>query len=382
MSQGCRRSVRLAVLLLGTLPALLFASGCTPTQIIAFNDRLNRPPIFFSEFVGQPELSPDGRLVVVPVLVRGISGSVLAVIDVDSGKLQTFASPGSEHWYGPSFSPTGDRIVFIRGCTRRCKGVNAYQVSLLDLKTGLDTAVTVEDGFARRAPAFSPDGRFVAYGALKRAYDNRFARLEYSHWFGLYTRKIRILDLETGIEHTLPLKEFGLEWNGPVMPEGFLDEKTLVINASWPTGHSALIEKVKKKSGDKLLRHRHSYTVTFDRPFKSASPLPTPVAVDLLAAKWVQSDRLGVSSDSRTMVLRNGYNILVGDTRKIRHVTYIGIPVTDAAISKSGNRVAYFVKKDRYIRELWILDIPTGKVWEIGLRERLREGYLSDRSGS
>ena len=83
MSLSFHRAAKLAWLFLVTLPALLLAPGCTPTQMAAFNDRLNRPPIFFSEFVGQSELSPDGRLAVVPVLVRSTSGSVLAVIDVD-----------------------------------------------------------------------------------------------------------------------------------------------------------------------------------------------------------------------------------------------------------------------------------------------------------
>ena len=304
MSLSFHRAAKLAWLFLVTLPALLLAPGCTPTQMVAFNDRLNRPLIFFSEFVGQPELSPDGRLAVVPVLVRGTSGSVLAVIDVDSGKLRTFTSPGSEYWYGPSFSATGERIVFVRGCKRRCKGKNAYQISLLDLRTGVDTTVTVEEGFARRAPVFSPDGRFVVYGAFRRAYDNRFGQLEYSYWFGLYTKQIRVLDLETGIEHTLPLKELGLEWNGPVIPEGFLDEKTLVVSASWPKGDSALLEKMKKKSSGKRSRHRRSYAITFDRPLDSASPLPRLVAVDFLAAEWVQKDRIGISSDSHLMVCK------------------------------------------------------------------------------
>ena len=384
MSQGCRRSVRLAVLLLGTLPVLMFASGCTPTQIIAANDWLNRPPIFFGESVGHPTLSPDGRLVAVPVLVPGRPGSILAVVDTDSGEVRTLVPPADEMWLAPSFSPDGKHLSFVR-CSGLCVGRKGHHISLFDLETGTDTTETVEPNLFRREPLFSPDGRFIVYGSRYLAYENRWGTLERSHWWGILTTHVRVLDLETGVEHTLPLEEFGIEWNGPVAPEGFLDDRTLVISATWPEGDpdTDLIAKLRVRTNNDLLFYRASYKVTFDKPFSSGSPPPRPVALDLFDLDWAPaSTRLGIASDTGKMVLRRAADVFLGDLRGSRRATSLGRIITEAGISKSGNRVAFFVFEDRLVRSLWVFDVPTGKVWQTELRERLREGYLSDRSGS
>lgn len=196
MSQGLRRSVRPALLVLGMLPVLLSASGCTPTQLIAFKDRLNRPPIFFSESVGHPALSPDGRLVAVPVLVPGRPGSVLAVVNVDSGEVRTLVPPSDEMWLAPSFPPDGKQLSFTR-CHGSCVGRKGHHISLFDLKTGTHTTKTSEPNLFRREPLFSPDGRFIVYGSRYLAYDNRWASLERSHWWGLYTTQTSRIEIYT-----------------------------------------------------------------------------------------------------------------------------------------------------------------------------------------
>ena len=379
MSSRLRRCAAPAVLFLGMLLVLLFGSGCTPTQIIAFNDRLNRPPVFFNDTLA---LSPDGKLAATVALVRGVSGTVLAVLNVDSGELRTFVSPDSEHWYGPTFSPAGDRIAFVRGCKRRCKGGNAYQIAILDLKTNTYTTETTEEGFARRAPVFSPDGRFIAYGALRRAYDNRFHRLEYSYWWGLRTRGVGVLDLETGVEKWLPLDDHGGEWIGPVLPAGFLDGKTLIVNATWPKETSPFVRQLSQRTGKPDIYDRYfPYIVSFDRPFTAASPPPRVASLDLPADDLaLRSTLLGVSSDVGAMVLKDQYEILFSDSRKNRPVaTFFFYRFTWAGVSKSGNRAAFLVLEDRLTRQLWMLDIPTGKVWLTGLKDRLHELYVSPR---
>ena len=230
---GHRRSGP-SLLFLTILPVLLFSTGCTPTQIIAASDWKNRPEIMLGVFTTGPALSPDGKSVVLPVMVRGVPGTKLVVLNVGNGELRTFDSPPDEVWEGPSFSPTGNRIAFLRHCMDKCTGRKGHHVSILDQKTGEVTIVTKETRIVRVHPVFSPDGRFVAYGSLKRIYEGTFARLEWSYWWGVFTDRIRILDLVTGVEHEIPSEKYGIEWNGPVFPKGWLNENTLLISARRP----------------------------------------------------------------------------------------------------------------------------------------------------
>ena len=377
MFPAFRRAARRPVLFLAMLPVLLSASGCTPTQLIEFRDMLNQPSIFFGDFIDRPAVSPDGKLVAVSVSIHG--DSMLTVIDADSGKLRIFAAPDDETWKAPAFAPDGRRIAFVR-CSRRCVGRSGHHISLLDLETGRDTTVTTEVHRYRGEPVFSPDGRFVVYGSRYLARKGHWYTLERSYWRGVYTREIRVLDLETRIEHTLPLSKFGIEWSGPVVPEGFLDDGSLVIHAAWPERDTdpAWLEKLKAATG-KSSRRPATYRIAFDRPFSSASPPPSPVSLDLLAIDWVKpGPRIGTSSDAGTMFARHGRRILVGNATKVLKTTKLPRYMTEAGISKSGNRVAFFSWEERLVRNLWVYDVATGKAWKTGLRERLTRLYIPD----
>ena len=379
------------MLFLAFLSVLPLATGCSPTQMIATSDWLGRPTITFGDFMSRSALSPDGRLLAVTVVIRGIPGTTLVVLDVESSATRTFASPADEHWHGPTFSPDGNRIVFVRDCTGRCTRRPGHQISILDLKTGVDTIKTVEPGLYRRAPVVSPDGRFVAYGTRKCTSKDCAGRLDWSYWWGFFTNGIRILDLETGVEHPISFEGYGIGWSGPVEPEGFLDDKTLLIAARRPKGSSPLIGKIRRRAGKPASSNSNSgleyyspYVLSFEKPLASAPPFPRTESFDLLDADWVRpSHRLGVSSDTGTMLIRYAFGIYLGDATALRRVKSFRTSTYGATISKSGNRVAYFVKTGRLRRQLWIFDIATGKARRIRLRDRLRALNLAPgRSGT
>lgn len=359
-----------------------FAAGCTPTQMVAFRDHLERPPVWFPGFLARPVLSPDGRLVAVPVWlrVRGAPDSILAVMDVDSGELRTYPSPPDELWYSPSFSPDGDKLVFVRGCTHRCKGRRGFHIALLDLKTGLVTTETADSDIYKREPVFSPDGRFVVYGILGIRNIDRFSRAEYSYWWGVRTQWLRILDLTTGIERQLSFEGHGFDWGGPVLPEGFLDDRTLLISAAWPELSSPHLQQVRRLAGKEDSHNYLPYTLTFDRSFATDSPMPRLKAVDFLQTEWTKpGKRFGISFDTGKMLVRHAYGIDIGDAKGFRREASFRRYVSDSDISKSGNRVAFLLKEGRLVRQLWIFDVATGSVWRTGLKERLHERYVAQR---
>ena len=384
---GHRRSGP-SLLFLTILPVLLFSTGCTPTQIIAASDWRNRPEIMLGVFTTGPALSPDGKSVVLPVMVRGVPGTKLVVLNVGNGELRTFDSPPDEVWEGPSFSPTGNRIAFLRHCMDKCTGRKGHHVSILDQKTGEVTIVTKETRIVRVHPVFSPDGRFVAYGSLKRIYEGNFARLEWSYWWGVFTDRIRILDLVTGVEHEIPSEKYGIEWYGPVFPKGWLNENTLLISARRPKRSSRVIGKFKQRVKNMNSHYRNPesdyyfpYTLSFDRPFTAKSGVPRHIALDLLETDWNKPGvGIEVSSDTGTMVLGQGTDIFLGNAKAIRRAASLPKSVSNISISKSGNRVALLVRTDRLRRQLWMLDVTTGKVWQTGLEQRLLKLYPPSRA--
>ena len=64
---------------------------------------------------GSPELSPDGSLAALHVYF-GRHLPRLIVFDLDHEELVVLDRPDNEGWLDPSFSPSGDRIAFVRYC--------------------------------------------------------------------------------------------------------------------------------------------------------------------------------------------------------------------------------------------------------------------------
>ena len=82
----------------------------------------------------RPKPSPDGNKVAYVCHDEDGLGDVYIMNRDGSGKTNATASRGDTHDYYPCFSPGGDRIVF--SSSPRSKGKNAYQLHILDLKTG------------------------------------------------------------------------------------------------------------------------------------------------------------------------------------------------------------------------------------------------------
>lgn len=245
----------------------------------------------------EPALSPNGRSVAVQAWVPGHSRSKLVLLDVETGSVRAFDQPRDQTWRSPSFSPSGDRLAFLRICRFECaSGPKGVHIGVLDLQSSRDTTATATSDLIRMDPVFAPGGRFVVYGAVQiDDVDQRsFPKSIYNRAYGFYTRSLLIVDLETGIEsEILPGKGKEAQFMR-TRPAGFLDEKTLVIRGKIVFEedlHKQLEQRVKHVRaiiGYSPDDEDYLYLIGFDKSFSAVSEAPKATGLELYETDWVR----------------------------------------------------------------------------------------------
>jgi Tol biopolymer transport system component len=87
----------------------------------------------------------------------------LAWFDRSGRPLGFTGAPGK--YLGLALSPDGKRLAFARAL----RGIGTYDVWLLDLERGVETAVTAEPESSEFAPVWLPDGKSLVYSAVRSA---------------------------------------------------------------------------------------------------------------------------------------------------------------------------------------------------------------------
>ncbi len=132
--------------------------------------------------------SPDSRLFAFSALKQG--RDVLVVVNVESSRrLREYAVEGVGEISTPTWSPDGRSMVF----TGLAGGIS--DLYRLELESGEVSRLT-DDPYAQLHPAYSPDGRTIAYATEAAGSD--LATLA----FGPY--ELKLLDLETGESRPVP----------------------------------------------------------------------------------------------------------------------------------------------------------------------------------
>jgi Tol biopolymer transport system component len=113
----------------------------------------------------QPDISPDGRYVVVVNLSSTTSESFLLRIDLKTGDVYnlTNATAGAVAVtdFNPRFSPDGKRIAFATMVNGKA------QIATISAKAGGSFRNLTDDTYFNVAPAWSPDGRYVVYASYR-----------------------------------------------------------------------------------------------------------------------------------------------------------------------------------------------------------------------
>ena len=330
--------------------------------------------------LGQPTLSPDGRLAALGVSVYG-NYSMLVIYDIDEDEMRIVAKPDDEGWFSPSFSPSGHAIAFIRFC-RSC-ATKGFQVSMLDLQTGRTATLTRGNDVFRKTPIFSPNGEFIAYrsGVLEWRDD------QYELFMG---GEFRTVTLATQHERKISLEEHGVDRFLLAFLGGFLDEDTLVFTGTRPKGGypdydgSPFFTRLRSLVGEKDAKSgSYAYRLELGKNLEFISP-DAPAKIGEISSLSASSDtgRMAYVAISGPVPSESGfygYDVFVGDGETFRQATHLFTymaPVT--AFSKSGNRVAFLADDTRRRHwSLWVLEVETGRVWETSLKPQLQAWHRS-----
>jgi hypothetical protein len=115
----------------------------------------------------EPDVSPDGRRIACTVGTTGRRD--LAVVPIEGGRPTILAPDAPGLAYAPAWSPDGRQIAYSRWKPGGLRDIHVY-----DLATGRDRAL-----FTDRAidmdPRYSPDGRFIVFSSERTGIYNIFA---------------------------------------------------------------------------------------------------------------------------------------------------------------------------------------------------------------
>ena len=402
-SEGRAPSAGVALLLvvLGALPvAPLWTGAAMADTRVAMSGGPRPGPIK----LGAPELSPDGRLAALDVSFYG-SLPRLAVFDLDREDLVVLDRPDNEGWLSPSFSPSGERIAFVRFCESGCAaGRQGFQISVYDRRSGEVTTVTQGRGLLRNTPLFSPDGRSIVHGSANLVWkEDRLARGLKWRYDGAFTtaggRIFRMVDLKTRVEREMLSDRFAVTDFLAIIPSGFVDGNTFFFSALFgpfrPSQGSPppLFRELERLVGKKDAEYQfYGYKLTLGEKLEFMSP-DAPRRIGDVSG-------LSVSSDTGRMVFVDasrplpgnpnawGFDILLGDGETFQRLTSepFHMVVAHTSISKMGNRVAFLGDVTRSGGRwrpwtLWVLDVGTGRIRETGLKRRLEEWHRASGGG-
>ena len=399
-SEGRAPSAGAALLLVALCPvsvAPLWTGAAMADTRVAMSGGPRPGPIK----LGAPELSPDGRLAALDVSFYGALPR-LAVFDLDREELVVLDRPDNEGWLSPSFSPSGDRLAFVRYCESGCAaGRQGFQISVYDRRSGEVTTVTQGRGLRRNTPLFSPDGRSIVYGSVNLIWKEEWLARGFKWKYKLpHTTlgggTLRMVDLKTRIERKILHEWFGVTQFSWILPSGFLDEDTIIFAARFPAGRritdksAPLFRELERLVGtDDAAYQFYGYKLTLGEKLEFMSPDAPSRIGDV-------SD-LSVSSDTGRMVYTGqsgqghdpkhpgwfDFDVFLGDGETFAPATSLFTHMSHSTISKSGSRVAFMADDTRRRNwSLWTFDVETSQVRETSLKRRLEEWHRASIRGS
>ena len=148
--------------------------------------------------------SPDGQRLAIVTFAKG--DNLLSLVDVDSGRTEHIRVPGLKAIMNVAWSPDGRSIVLSGQTT----GVSDLFLYNLDTK---QVRRLTNDTFADLQPAFSPDGRTIAF-VTDRGNETSLRELEFSE------KRLATIEVATGVIRVLAIWPEAKHINPKWSPDG------------------------------------------------------------------------------------------------------------------------------------------------------------------
>ncbi|MFN2116036.1 MAG: TolB family protein [Anaerolineae bacterium] len=115
-----------------------------------------------THYIGNPRWSPDGARIAFTVGSSTDGGSLYVMAADGTGAHRMLEHSGWDD-IDPAWSPDGRRIAFASGRNAGSTSATTHDIWLLDVEQAVAGTVIVEDELDLRRPAWSPDGRWLAF---------------------------------------------------------------------------------------------------------------------------------------------------------------------------------------------------------------------------
>lgn len=148
--------------------------------------------------------SPDGRRLAFVSFARG--DNFLSIVDVESRDIEHISVPGMEGIMNVAWSPDG-RTIAMSGQTTGVSDLFIYDLDARNLRR------LTNDKFADLQPAFSPDGRFLAF-VTDRGPKTSFVDLQFGQ------KQLATIEVATGAVRVLPIFADAMHINPQYGPDG------------------------------------------------------------------------------------------------------------------------------------------------------------------
>ena len=150
----------------GLLVALFFATGAATAAEAPAKHPITHEDLWLMKRVGSPALSPDGRLVVVPVAEPAYDDSEkssdlwLMPADGSAPPRRLTNTKGGES--GVAWSPDSTRIAF----SAKREGQDESQIFVLDLAGGGEAQRVTNVSTGASRPVWRPDGGAILFSSM------------------------------------------------------------------------------------------------------------------------------------------------------------------------------------------------------------------------